>query len=415
MKLSLLSSLLCSVLFLQACVNTKKQSVDLQPIAQKTKLQVTLFSYLPDAAGDKFKSMMKRIEGEFERANAGVDLVLRPMDGSFDPYDIEAIKSRFASNDPNASDMIEIDTVMLGEVVKAGLIQTLPSAEVSNDWLPPASRSAHHNGRLYGIPHWLCGHFIIARDPAILKAGSAEELKSLLDAGNENIRHLSGNMLGSWNLPCLYIDAWADTHGVGNTSSAIGDKLDAPALASLKLVADEQTWEGKNPGLDGTYDDDNNPDLSAQEFAMGKAEALLGYSERLHVVLKNQQDAKPLHITSAPLGASNRPLAFTDVFVIRKGASKAVEIAALQFARYMTKAETYAWIHKAEDAPKTKRTPRYLAPATRSAYRSTLIKDDPLMQEIHSAMRNAGTFPQSGLLNARKAMRDAILAELVKP
>lgn len=37
------------------------------------------------------------------------------------------------------------------------------------------------------------------------------------------------------------------------------------------------------------------------------------------------------------------------------------------------------------------------------------MRDDPLMQQIYAVMKRADIFPQSGILDTRKAMRDAIL------
>ena len=413
MKFTLTRVFVLTALVLQGCVGTQQTLVQLPPTGEHTQLKVSLFPYLPDVARDKFKSMMQRIEQEFEHSNPDVDLVLRAMDDASNPYDLKAIQSRFTATDPNASDVIEIDTVMLGEVVKAGLIQPFPATEESSDWLSAARAASHFNGTLYGLPHWLCGHFIISRDPAVLTVHSASDLTKFLGPNLGNVEPLSGNLLGSWNLPCLYLDAWADAHGPGGLGSAISPTLDKSVTASLAAVASEETMDGANPGLNGKYD--AAPDLAAINFAQGKAKALIGYSERLNVVLKNRTDATPLHITSACLGEGNHPLAFTDVLVIRKDASPALVGAAARFAKYLTAVPTYTWMHNSEDAPVGQRTPRYLSPATRSAYRNSPMKNDPLVQEIYAVMKRADIFPQTGLLETRKAMRDAILEAIKKP
>ena len=115
--------------------------------------------------------------------------------------------------------------------------------------------------------------------------------------------------------------------------------------------------------------------------------------------------------TSACQGEGNHPLAFTDVLVVRNDAPPAL-VAVARFGKYLTAVPTYTWMHNAEEAPKSLRIPRYLSPATRSAYRTSPMKNDPLMQEIYAVMKRAHIFPQSGLLDTRKAMRDAILAAI---
>ncbi len=413
MKTKLSRLLILCALLMQACT-TPRESTEtaIAPPSEPTQLRVSLFPYLPDAAGDGFRAMLIRIELEFEKSNPGIDLVLRPMDASFDPYDLAGIKQRFSETDDNASDVIELDAVMLGEVVKANLIREIPTSEKSSDWLSPARKAAYYDRKLYGLPHWLCGHFIVSRMEEVKSVSSVSDLIKILNSGDENVPNLSGNLLGSWNLPCLYLDAWADTYGPRKLLTAVSPNLDERVVTTLGLVADQQVVDGKNPGLDGTYDD--APDLAAEDFAHGRTEALVGYSEKLHVVLKNRTDTAPLYLTSACLGEGDRALAFADVFVVRREASTSVTQAAARFARYMANPATFEWIHNSEDAPKARRTPRYLAPATRSGYKTKSLRHDPHMQQVYRVMRSAGTFPQTGLLEKRKAMRDALLSEIQK-
>ena len=56
-------------------------------------------------------------------------------------------------------------------------------------------------GAIYGILHWLCGHFIFTRSEAVAEADSVDKLLVALNNANPEIPNLTADMLGSWNLP----------------------------------------------------------------------------------------------------------------------------------------------------------------------------------------------------------------------
>ena len=104
---------------------------------------------------------------------------------------------------------------------------------------------------------------------------------------------------------------------------------------------------GKNPCIDGAFDDN---DLSAQQFALGKSDAFLGYSERLNYMLRQGANAKRIRISSAPLGEGKRPVVFVDAFVVRRqGCDAACWQAAAKLAAYMNAPETQEWVLMSRD------------------------------------------------------------------
>ncbi len=74
---------------------------------------------------------------------------------------------------------------------------------------------------LYGVPHWLCNHFIMSRSESVRQARTTTALvQALSDLGTPE-PNTAGDMLGSWNLPSLYLDGWADRHGGETLRSAV--------------------------------------------------------------------------------------------------------------------------------------------------------------------------------------------------
>lgn len=233
-------------------------------------------------------------------------------------------------------------------------------------------------------------------------------LLAALDSANPKIQNVSGVLVGSWNLPALYLDAWADTYGPQKVESAISTDLDKTVVQSFKLFSKECETEGKNPCLDGTFEDN---DLSAKLFADGKADAFFGYSERLNFIIKQGVDTNKVKISSAPLGEGKRPLLFVDVFVLNKNYDAACQDIAGKFAAYMNTPQTHEWILMSLDAGSAA-TPRYLLPATISAYKAPKVRRDKYVKVLKTEIENGVAYPSSNFPVKRKEMRDKLLEQL---
>ncbi len=389
------------------------------PDQTRTPLRVRLYSYIPDAGGDELLALNTRIEAEFEKAHPGIDLILNPA--CFDFYDPQGTAGSLRGD--CTYDVFETDTVILGELVDSGAIRPWPRLPENVSWHPAGLSASTHSRDtkqdIYGVPHWLCDHFIMSREEAVQQARSTSELVRALAALGTSTPGTAANMLGSWNLPALYLDAWADQHGAGNIRSAVTtESPDAAVLESMRSFVRTCASNGKNPCLDGTFDGDGNEDVPAKLFATGKARTTLGYSERLHTIIKNLPagaDRSEIRVSSAPLGEGNHPLLFTDAFFLSARCTGDCEQAALRFTTFMSQPSTYEWILMSEDAPEATRVPRYLLPASLDAYDAPKVRADPLYSVLAQETRTGAPFPSSGLLKLRKKMRDSILSTLSAP
>ena len=108
-------------------------------------LRVALFPYIPDSGGDKYSSLLRSIKAGFEKQYPTIELVLRPLDQSDDFYDFDTLSRWLTSKDQEAYDLVEVDTVILGDLVTAGLISAWPDPPGSSDWHPVANRSVRVN------------------------------------------------------------------------------------------------------------------------------------------------------------------------------------------------------------------------------------------------------------------------------
>jgi len=362
------------------------------PAPEKTKLRVTLFPWIPDAGRDYFEGYLRRIKNEFEVAHPTVELILHPMDATKDLYKAGVVKGLMSD-----SDLIEVDMVILDSLVAADCIE--PWSQPPSPHLHPAAMAAcQYNSTAYAVPHWLCGHFVVTRDESIAAATTAQQFVAALDGIQAGKVDLVADFTGGWNLPALYLDAWADSHGADGLPDAVTGAFDQVTANLVETIADQGDWNTRNPCLNGAF---NGNDRAATLFAAGVADALIGYSERLHVVSQFDSVGKQLFISSAPLGAGSHPVLFVDGFVLRKGVDAPVKDAAALFATYMNDPTTMEWMLLSKDAPGDS-SPRYLLPADLRVYERPAFKADPFYLRFHELTRNGKPFPSAGLSDHRK-------------
>ena len=106
-------------------------------------LRVAIFPYIPDLAGDELAGLGKT--GELvEVYTKGVD-----------PYDLNALEFIYLTDGEDAYDLMEVDTVLLGELVKTGRLQPLEDHfKVTRDVFDPSAvhslpYSPHLKSHLY--------------------------------------------------------------------------------------------------------------------------------------------------------------------------------------------------------------------------------------------------------------------------
>jgi thiamine pyridinylase len=400
-----------AVVFIVLSASVHAQNDNPAPARVRFTLRVALFPYLPDAANDSFREFQRRIKHEFEAQNPSIELVLHPMDPNEDLYDLEKLK-RWLSQPPDkdGQHVVEVDSILLRELLNAQVLTAWKHPPREADWHPNARKAATINGLRYGVPHWLCGYFLFSRNKSVAATTTSSALAKALADLHTPIPNLSGNFVSSWDLPVMYLNAWAETYGPAHIEEALSPVTDRTLADQLKLLSDECKQASKNPCLDKTFKDN---DEAAIQFAHGKYDATFGYSERLYLILRNADSAQDFEVSSLPLGKGIRPLLFTDVFTLNRTCSVECQAAASSFAAYMDSPQTQEWILLSKDASKSA-PPRYLLPATKSAFEIPGVKNDRFYAALKSAISKASHLPQGGLYDIRSKMEANILDELRK-
>lgn len=374
----------------------------------KTTLKVALFPYIPDSAQDQYQALLTRIESEFESQNSSIDLVLKPLNPEEEGfYDINTLKQWLSnSTSEDGYHLVEIDTLLLGDLVKANVAKAWNNPENIKDWYPAGLDAVTINGNIYGIPHLLCGHFIFSRNDKVVKTKSVEKILTILNSITPDTPNLGGDLTGSWNLPALYLDAWADTYGTKQINSALSPNLDPSVIKSFKKFAQNCQVGDVNP----CFDKYGDIDIGAEAFINNQVDAFFGYSERLNYIFKNGINPE-IKLSSLPLNEDSNPLLFADALVLRKDCDNACQNAANKFAAYLDDPKTQEWILTSKDAGENA-IPRYLIPATYSAFKTKSLDKDPYYKTLEKVIKNAAPYPNSGFPEIRKTLKQLILLEL---
>ena len=244
------------------------------------------------------------MERRFELENPDIDLIVRPMSRAREDdidlaYDIEhTIAALDFTNYEDRQHLVEIDTLILGKLVDKKVIQ--PFSVPRGDYFDFAEQAVTYDGDIYGVPHWTCGYFIMTIHQQVASAQNAVELRDQLTALNTEYPDLGGYVADSWSDIVLYLDAALILIQLQTLST----------LPYLRAFGDACT------NSESTFC--NVWGEMAGEFAHGRLDALLGYSEQLNSVLQAnpKYELNKVFIEPAPLRGGKSTFLFIDAMAV---------------------------------------------------------------------------------------------------
>lgn len=324
---------------------------------------------------------MWSIADEFKKEH-GVSVTVEVVE---DPYDLKQLISKHLADSDDAYDVMEVDTVMLGQLAKSGNLQALLEEyfEVTRDVFASSavesvSYAPHLKSHLYGVPTLQCAKFLMeladvdhSPEDSLLKDWiSFDQLKEALDQEEESGHRilLVGDFRGRWGLPTLYLDAYVSRHGNGSLLEGIDGPLDdLKLIEELKEFTDYGRLEdGSNPGTDGKFHEDH--ELFIREVADSKHILMYAYSENMGEALQRAAERNKhkstLHIISPPF-QSNNLLTYTDAAVVNKykfaDPKRAADV--IKFVEFYTSLPFRTSFAFGQDLPPSVLYPRYVLPA----------------------------------------------------
>lgn len=298
-------------------------------------MKVALYPWLPDR-----KSFMDWIEKDFESKHPDIDLVVAKVEEVGDlAYEFQKTTEALKNEDSlDFQHLVEIDTVILGKLIENQAIQKF-GVDSRVSFLPAAIEAVTWEDAVYGVPHWTCGYFVISRLEEVRQARNLSELLSALNAEDTRAVNLVGDLDGSWDSILIYLDAYTDTHPEASLEEAL-EKANSAGLDTSIRHGFERI--GTACSL-GERNHCSGSDDYVQVFANNDADALIGYSERLNKIFVDFTEAGDLfHVASAPLGAGDHPMLFTDAIVLsRTCETERCLGAASAFANYYVSDEVF--------------------------------------------------------------------------
>lgn len=362
-----------------------------------------LFPYIPDSSNDDFASLIATLERGFEASHPNVDLTI-VIDEQMDLYDYApgGELSKLLGTGPEAAQVVELDTILMSTLVSEGWVQ--PVGLGNPGVYATAWQAATVGGVSYGVPTYLCSNVVYAFSEVIVGAANATNLLARLTSIAPGVTPLVGSYKGSWTLPSFYVDAWSDTNGTSNLEAAYELPLQQQTMAFFPTVVNSCVADGKNPCLDGTYDDSQVATL----FAKHQANGFIGYTESLFSIRSVNPSAPLPTVISDPIGGGTHPTLFVDALVFNPACTGECLAIAQAFASYMSTVEVRSTIAFSLDgAPGT--LPRYLLQASEAFYRVPPASTDP-MYRAYAPIAAAGTaFPNTDFPEKRLPLNEELL------
>ena len=401
---------------------------------EKINLQFGLYPYIPDLGNDNLQGLKVFIKNKFENENPDITLT---VSSEWDPYDLDKVVSRFKKdNDP--FDILEVDTLLLGEIVEKGVVQEVhfSKQKLQGVFLEPSVEAVTYKGICYGIPTLNCANFLFE-----LVAGYGDGIRvlSTLETGHQSFNNLRevveyhkdifkevsplvGNFRGKWTLPMMYLDAYVDVHG--RMSLVDGASIAYASIAKETKVLDNMMWLMNlddnthryryNKGKRGEYKSGaaRHADICKSDHIM-----MYGYSEWLSEVLADKMcNMKKIHascIIAPPLGADNNLLTYTDAIIVNKALfeDKKRAKAINTFITFYTSLDFRNKFAEGADLTKP-HPPRYVMVSRKDFYTKGFGTSDKNYKMLHSALQFSIAAPNHGLYDKVTGMNKVLVEKL---
>ncbi|MEG4351552.1 hypothetical protein QUA74_17595 [Microcoleus sp. LAD1_D3] len=385
---------------LNITVNSPDRYLSFTGQAQQT-LSVLLYPYLPTTLEANFQPMVKRIVNEFQHKNPQILLnAVMTQDLEYDTYTYSNLPNILGKN---GFDLVELDTLMLGDAVDNHLILPASQAISTSKFWPVGLEASTYNNQLYGFPTWLCSYFLFGRDPDILQVKSVPELINYLSHKPAVKPRLIANFNSDWNAIGFYLDGYTDLFGFDHVTEALEKPLAPQVMNNLVEISAECAVNGTNGCVNNYYNQD--PSAGYQDFLAG-ASSFIGFSENSFYIRLSDPQKLPLFATPAPYGQELKPLVFADSLVMNSSRcnNQNCQANGVKFIDYMSSVDTKLWIAFSEDLD-SGTPPRRSLPAIKAFYSQPRVQQDELYPQFAPVVKNQNAnFPNSISENKKIAM-----------
>ena len=376
-------------------------------------------SIYPDLTDDDPCRLNRYIIKEFmEELKCDVDM---EVECSADPYNLEQMVSVHLGVGKEAYDVMEVDTMLLGELVESGKLLPLDDhfTVTEAEFAKSAVQSVNYKNHLYGVPTLQCATFLMEVQEVDPTRGSTtpvlkdwvlfQTLQDALDVAHNSGKKLclAGDFSNKWSLPLFYMQAYLCKHSPVSVHQCFNSDIDMEVVANMKHFIDYGALpDGSNPTTDGTYDMKSSKFID--DIASSQHILLYVYSEILAKLLRcKHKPNSVLSIISPPLSEYNHLLTYTDAVVVNKSrfVGQRSELI-LKFIKFYTSLKFRTKYAMGDDLKAQGIIyPRYALPAHKEFFAKT---DDPYYRMFNSALQYSVASPNHGMyhtvLNIKKKL-----------
>ena len=404
------------------------------PLLQaQRQLRVNIYPWIPDLADDKLQTLISWIETTFEVENPEIDLVVSSPD--FDIYDLDDLNDHLTSA-ATAPHIVEIDTILLGEIVDDGLIAQINPAtyglNTPGAYLPSALEAVQYNENYYAVPTFICGAYLVGVNvgditqtcPIQNGVTDYSNLNSTLNQCKQDLLipprtlTLAGNFKGSWTLPNTYIDAYIDRYGANTVYDAIDSVIadETDVIDDMRSFIEYCQVGNNNKCFDGTLKDAT----ALVKAVVDNRETITGYSYSevigaylQHAINQGIDDIDVYNVIAPPLGPGNNFLMYTDAMVINRAlvTTTAVQEDVDAFMNFYSRLTTRLSIAFGDDLP-VPHPPRYLMQARMDFYTAQQVTANAIYSNLNTTLQYAVAAPNNRLYNNRVNMNNQITQAL---
>jgi len=327
------AAMLCFAMILSTA-SCKNESVE--------TLTYAVFPYLPDT--DYYQQL---IESRWAELEPDIQLIRKEWDC-------------YSDGEPEGIDVIIYDAVMQDTIIDAGWIQPIDSSAVqeSDDYFQFALEGVTVKDKLYGIPVFLCGNFLIY-DRECPELAKAEHITDLADESDILVM----NFEDSVNRPQYIIEVIADVRGEANPSVNSGAEEIIPLIDRLVI-------------------EDHKNDTDAQvamAYDSGIGQGYIGFSESMRFLKKRfaETDIKTISFSDK----ENVPRMYADAIAVTANAKGLRYKKSLELINVMSDAQVLT------DLSMQDGNPQYLMLARKSPYQ--LLSDKfPIYKQMECLAAN---------------------------
>ena len=342
------------------------------------------------------------------------------VEATADPYDLKKLKRNYLANGDDAYDIMEVDTVLLGELVKSGQLQPLEehftvTADVyaSSAVHSVHSDSPHLKTHLYAVPTLQCASFLMElvdvdftpKSLLLKDCKSFDQLKDALDRAEQNCCRiiLAGDFQEDEDMKFL--------HGEGSLYDAINGPVDDPKeIARRKELTNFGQLESRqNPDTVEEFLD--HQDRLMREVTQSPHILMYAYTENMGEALQKAAEGKKhkhtLCIISPALDGSNNLLTYADAVVVNKSKFADPQRAAhiVKFVEFYTSLPFRTSFAFGWDLPPSVLYPRYVLPALNAFFTETAEAEDEFYQEFYAALKHSAPVPFDEIYGKQKTLK----------